>query len=114
MRVVSGEERLSIRLLLTRRRNKMIQFLVHEKADNVGVATVDIKAEEKANGLYMDSQKKIQLQVLQDIPLGHKIALTNLNKDDSVIKYGHDIGRVVAEIKTGEHVHIHNLKTRRW
>jgi (2R)-sulfolactate sulfo-lyase subunit alpha len=31
-----------------------------------------------------------------------------------VIKYGHDIGRVVAAIKTGEHVHIHNLKTRRW
>ncbi len=92
----------------------MIQFLIHEEADNVGVATVDIKAGEKANGLYMDSQKKIQMQVLQDIPLGHKIALTNLNKNDSVIKYGHDIGRVVAEIKSGEHIHIHNLKTRRW
>jgi (2R)-sulfolactate sulfo-lyase subunit alpha len=92
----------------------MIQFLVHEKADNVGVATVDITAGEKVRGLYMDSQKPVQVKALQDIPLGHKIALTQFKKDDSVIKYGHDIGRVVAGIKTGEHVHIHNLKTRRW
>jgi (2R)-sulfolactate sulfo-lyase subunit alpha len=92
----------------------MIQFLVHEKADNVGVATVDIKAGENAKGLYMDSQKPVQVKALQDIPLGHKIALSPFSKDDSVIKYGHDIGRVVAAIKTGEHVHIHNLKTRRW
>ena len=92
----------------------MIQFLVHEEADNVGVATVDIKAGQKAEGLYMDSQKKIQVKCLQDIPLGHKIALTPLRKEGSVIKYGHDIGRVVADIKVGEHVHIHNLKTRRW
>jgi (2R)-sulfolactate sulfo-lyase subunit alpha len=92
----------------------MIQFLVHEEADNVGVATVDIKAGVKAEGLYMDSQKKIQIKSLQDIPLGHKIALSPLKKEGSVIKYGHDIGRVVADIKAGEHVHIHNLKTRRW
>jgi len=93
---------------------RMIQFLVHEKADNVGVATVDIKSGEKAKGIYMDSQKPVQVKALQDIPLGHKIALSKFKKDDGVIKYGHDIGRVVAEIKVGEHVHIHNLKTRRW
>ncbi len=92
----------------------MIQFLTHEKADNVGVATVDIKAGETAQGLFMDSQEKIEMKALQEIPLGHKIALTDLKAEDSVIKYGHDIGRVVADIKTGEHVHIHNLKTRRW
>ncbi|MDM8556227.1 UxaA family hydrolase [Desulfococcaceae bacterium HSG7] len=92
----------------------MIQFLTHEKADNVGVATVDIKAGETAQGLFMDSQEKIEMKALQEIPLGHKIALTDLKVEDSVIKYGHDIGRVVADIKTGEHVHIHNLKTRRW
>ncbi len=92
----------------------MIQFLVHEKADNVGVATVDIKAGAKVKGLYMDSQKQVGVKAVQKIPLGHKIALTSLKKGDSVIKYGHDIGRVIANIKTGEHVHIHNLKTRRW
>jgi len=92
----------------------MIQFLVHEKADNVGVATVDIKSGEVANGLYMDNQEGLEMKALQDIPLGHKIALTDITADASVIKYGADIGRVVAEIKAGEHVHTHNLKTRRW
>lgn len=92
----------------------MIQFLVHEKADNVGVATVDIKSGETAQGLYMDSQENLERIAQNDIPLGHKIALTDIAVEASVIKYGADIGRVVAEIKTGEHVHTHNLKTRRW
>ncbi len=92
----------------------MIQFLVHEKTDNVGVATMDIKSGEKAQGLYMDNQENIEMKALQDIPLGHKIALNDLKVDNSVIKYGADIGRIVADINAGEHVHIHNLKTRRW
>ena len=92
----------------------MIQFLVHEKADNVAVATVDIKSGEVAKGLYMDNQKSLEMKTLQDIPLGHKIALTDFAAETSVIKYGADIGRVVAEIKAGEHVHTQNLKTRRW
>jgi len=92
----------------------MIQFLVHEKADNVGVATVEIPAGETAKGLYMDTQEPIEMKALQEIPLGHKIALKDFQVDEAVIKYGHDIGRIVAAIKTGEHVHVHNLKTRRW
>ena len=92
----------------------MIQFFVHEKADNVGVATVDINSGEVAKGLYMDNQESLDLKTLHDLPLGHKIALQDLAADTSVIKYGADIGRVVAEIKAGEHVHTHNLKTRRW
>lgn len=92
----------------------MIQLLVHEKADNVGVATVNIKAGETAQGLYMDTQENLAIKALSDIPLGHKIALADMAADSSVIKYGSDIGRVVATIKVGEHVHTQNLKTRRW
>lgn len=92
----------------------MIQFLIHEAADTVGVATVDIKEKERASGLYMDTQESLEIEALQDVPLGHKIALRDHNEEDPVIKYGHDIGRVVTAIKKGEHVHIHNLKTRRW
>ncbi len=92
----------------------MIQFLVHEKADSVGVATVDIKAGEKATGLYMDTQEPVEVEANDDIPLGHKIAMVDHTVDDAVIKYGHDIGRVVADIKKGDHVHVQNLKTKRW
>jgi (2R)-sulfolactate sulfo-lyase subunit alpha len=92
----------------------MVQFLIHEKSDNVGVATEDLKAGETVKGLWMDSQEPIEIKTLMDIPLGHKIALRDFKVGDGVIKYGHDIGRIVADIRKGEHVHIHNLKTRRW
>ncbi len=92
----------------------MIQFLVHEKADTVGVATVDIKSGEEVQGLYMDSQKAIAVKAVADIPLGHKLALINFNVGDTVLKYGQDIGKIVAPVKVGEHVHIQNLKTKRW
>ncbi|MCM0754779.1 UxaA family hydrolase [Desulfovibrio aminophilus] len=92
----------------------MIQFLVHEKGDSVGVATVDIRAGETAQGLFMDSQAKVEVKALDDIPLGHKIALEPMDIGGTVLKYGHDIGKVVAAFKKGNHVHIHNLKTKRW
>ena len=92
----------------------MIQFLVHDRTDTVGVATVDIKAGETVKGLYMETQEPTEIKVLNDIPLGHKLALEDFKVGDTILKYGHDIGRVVADIKAGEHVHIQNLKTRRW
>ena len=29
-------------------------------------------------------------------------------------KYGHDIGKAIANIAKGGHVHVHNVKTKRW
>lgn len=40
----------------------MIHFLVHDKQDSVGVATVDIKKGDKARGMYMDTQENIDMQ----------------------------------------------------
>jgi len=91
-----------------------IHFLVHDAADTVGVATVDLEVGQTARGLYMDSQEPIEIEVLEAIPLGHKIALKDHKVGDSVIKYEADIGKVVENIPTAHHVHIHNLKTRRW
>lgn len=92
----------------------MIDFLSHEKGDLVGVATVDIKSGQVAKGVYMDSQEAVEVKAVMDIPLGHKIALADMKVGDTVLKYGTDIGKVVAPIRKGEHVHIHNLKTKRW
>jgi (2R)-sulfolactate sulfo-lyase subunit alpha len=99
----------------TRKRGaKMIQFLVHDEKDSVGVATVDIKANVVAQGLTMDTHRKLELRVVQEIPLGHKVALKALREGDTVIEYAYDIGKVVAPIQIGQHVHVHNLKTKRW
>ncbi len=92
----------------------MIHFLVHEKDDAVGVAVRDLKKGQQAAGVFMDTNRKLAVPVLKDIPLGHKIALRDMKEGDTVIKYGHDIGRVVAPISRGDHVHVHNVKTKRW
>jgi (2R)-sulfolactate sulfo-lyase subunit alpha len=91
------------------------EFLVHEDGDGVGVIVVEgITAGKELAGWVMAEDRTIQVKVRNDIPIGHKVALKNFAVGDSVLKYGVDIGKVVAPIKRGEHVHVHNLKTRRW
>ena len=92
----------------------MIQFLVHDKRDSVGVAVVDVKAGQALEGRSLDTNEALKAKATMDIPLGHKIALKDLKPGDNVIKYGCEVGRVVEPIKTGEHVHVHNVKTKRW
>ncbi len=93
----------------------MIHFVVHEEGDSVGTIVVEgVKTGDKLSGWVMEQDKTIDLPTLSDIPIGHKIALQNLKKNDIVIKYGCDIGRVIEPIKAGEHLHVHNVKTKRW
>lgn len=42
---------------------------------------------------------------------GHKYALKDIAKGENIIKYGYPIGHATADIKKGEHVHTHNVKT---
>ena len=92
----------------------MIQFLVHEKKDTVGVAVVDVKAGQSLEGRSLDNNEVVKAKANMDIPLGHKIALKDFKTGDDVVKYGVVIGRVVKDIKAGDHVHVHNVKTKRW
>lgn len=92
----------------------MRHFLVHDARDNVGVAVVDIAAGQSVAGVSLDGSVEFTLAARQEIPLGHKIALKDLKVGDTVVKYGESIGRVVADIAAGQHVHVHNLKTKRW
>ena len=75
-------------------------------ADNIVVARADLLpgAPIPGEGVTVKSR----------IPIGHKLAIKPLAKGDTVIKYGTDIGRVVAPIGLGEHAHVHNIKTKRW
>jgi len=92
----------------------MLHFLVHGKEDNVAVAVVEVKSGESGECLNMETGERTTIKAGTDIPLGHKIALRDLSVDDSIMKYDSDIGRVVAAIKAGEHVHVHNVKTKKW
>ena len=50
-------------------------------------------------------------EALCDIPAGHKIALCDIPPAEQVIKYGYPIGSATDYIRSGDHVHTHNLKT---
>ena len=91
------------------------QLLFHDKKDNVGVVVVEgIESGAEVLGVVTENNSEFNLTAEQDVPIGHKIALTDLAEGDTAIKYGTDIGRIVAAIRKGEHVHTHNLKTKRW
>ena len=93
----------------------MIHFVVHDEGDSVGVIVVEgVEAGQELNGWIMDQDKDITFKAKSDIPIGHKLAIKALNEGDTVIKYGVDIGRVIANIEVGEHTHVHNVKTKRW
>jgi (2R)-sulfolactate sulfo-lyase subunit alpha len=90
-------------------------LLVHDHRDNVGVVVVeDLAAGTDMLGVVTEDNSDFHIRAKQAIPIGHKIALKDLAVGDTVVKYGEDIGKVVAPIAKGEHVHIHNLKTKRW
>lgn len=93
----------------------MIHFVVHEDGDSVGTVVVEgVKSGAKLTGWIMEQDRMIEVQTGSDIPIGHKIALEALEVGATVIKYGADIGKVVAPIQAGEHLHVHNVKTKRW
>lgn len=92
----------------------MIHFLIHDAADNVGVAVVDLEPGTACNGRNLADNSSLSAKCEQAIPLGHKIALKDFEVGETVTKYGCDIGKIVVPVKAGYHVHTHNLKTKRW
>ena len=51
------------------------------------------------------------LEAQGNIPAGHKLALRDIAAGEQVIKYGHAIGRAKEDIRAGEWVHTHNLRS---
>lgn len=90
-------------------------LLVHDHKDNVGVVVVEgLTAGTRMLGVVTADNSSFELEAGADIPIGHKVALRDLASGDTAIKYGEDIGRFVADVARGGHVHVHNLKTKRW
>ncbi len=90
-------------------------FLVHCPKDNVGVVVVEgLEAGTEMLGVITEKDTTLRITAKHDIPIGHKVALGQLSAGDTVIKYGEDIGKMVGAAETGGHVHVHNLKTKRW
>ena len=90
-------------------------IIIHDEKDNVGVVVIDkITPNQDCSCWIMENDKTIKIKSISEIPLGHKIALQDFKEGDTILKYGHDIGKVVKSIKKGDHVHVHNVKTKKW
>ncbi|MBO6040931.1 MAG: UxaA family hydrolase, partial [Oscillospiraceae bacterium] len=48
---------------------------------------------------------------LDDIPMGHKMALRDLRAGENVRKYGSPIGHVTQDVPAGSWLHSHNVRT---
>ena len=90
-------------------------IIIHDKKDNVGVVVIDkIDPNQECNCWIMENDDTVTIQSKNEIRLGHKIAMIDFKEGDTILKYGHDIGKVVKSIKKGDHVHVHNVKTKKW
>ena len=90
-------------------------FIAHDGADTVGVVVVEkVLAGQEVTGWIMETDETVTIKALVEVPLGHKLALADIKNEDTIIKYGNDIGRAVSDIPKGGYVHVHNVKTKRW
>jgi (2R)-sulfolactate sulfo-lyase subunit alpha len=88
--------------------------LMHEADDDVAVVVQDVSAGTSVTAVTLEGKQIATVSATQDIPLGHKIALRDINEGKDVIKYGRSIGRASKKISTGDHVHTQNVKSVRW
>ena len=88
-------------------------FLVHNEGDHVGVAVQDVEPGRR-RAVYLDSDREVELEATEAIPLGHKIALADLGEGDQVVEYQVTVGLTRAPIKRGALVHVHNMRSARW
>ena len=79
----------------------MKPFIKIHPADTVAVALSPIK---KGTGIQLDGQT---VTLTEDIPQGHKFALTDIAEGESVIKYGNSIGVAKTDIAKGSCSSIH-------
>ena len=90
-------------------------LLVHNRADNVGVVVVEgVVSGQDLLGVQLEDDSDFRVTANHDIPIGHKVALADLADGQDVTKYGETVGRMVAPAARGDHVHTHNMKTKRW
>jgi altronate dehydratase small subunit len=86
----------------------MYRIFVVDETDNVATNVADAIPK----GTRLDANG-LELTSLDDIPYGHKIALSHIPQGSTVRKYGLSIGDASRDIQTGEHIHTHNVESNR-
>lgn len=83
-------------------KNKLVLL---NTVDNVFICCQTI---EKNESVYL-GEELITLNSCIDV--GHKVARMDIKQGQKILRYGVPIGSATLDIKVGEHVHIHNMKS---
>jgi altronate hydrolase len=83
----------------------MSKYLKINTADNVCVAIDVLK---KGDSVSVEGKN---ILIKNPVETGHKFAVKDIKKGENVLKYGYPVGHAIVDIKEGEHVHTHNVKT---
>jgi (2R)-sulfolactate sulfo-lyase subunit alpha len=92
---------------------EQLAFLAHRQDDAVAVAVRDVGAG-PAQYASLESGTRHEIEVLEPIKLGHKVALVTITEGSPVIEYGQQVGIAKADIVVGALVHVHNIRSARW
>jgi (2R)-sulfolactate sulfo-lyase subunit alpha len=88
--------------------------LMHDDVDDVAVVIQDVTTGDDVAVVNLDGKEFGVVKAVQDIPLGHKIALRDMAEGKEVIKYGRAIGAATKDVAKGAHVHTQNVRSIRW
>jgi hypothetical protein len=87
--------------------NELVNMIVLAKQDNVGIALRGIAAGETA----IDGEG-VRITSVENVPLGHKIALTVIGAGDKIVRFGVPVGIARSTIEPGRLVHVHNVRSQ--
>ena len=90
------------------------QALMHDPGDDVAVTIRDVLRGEVILIKALNGQDIASITACENVPLGHKISIRDVQIRDKIVKYGHAIGVATQFIPAGAHVHIHNIRSLRW
>jgi hypothetical protein len=82
------------------------RFIVMNSEDNYATSLEDIS---KGEELGLNGKNIVKIN--HNISFGHKFALKDINTSEFVKKYGQIIGIIIDDIKKGDWIHTHNIKS---
>jgi len=91
----------------------MKKAIIMDAKDNVATVISAVAAGEEVTVLSTKQEVVQRIRAKEALPLGHKIALTDIKRGNEIKKYGAVIGKASKDITAGEYVHIHNVESNR-
>ena len=98
---------------MDKKTNNKVKAIRLASCDNVATLLVDVAKGDKVDVIDENNKFVAELEALQVISMGNKIALTEINKGQEVTKANYSIGVAIELIAIGNLVHVQNVRSTR-